>query len=79
MKSTSGIVEARLEFNLIIAGIIAAKSKPFFLDRNVLSNNNLSQHWKVSFCKSSQIYIYIYIYIYSFYNTVFKDSFTDLL
>ena len=51
MKSTSDIVEARLEFNLIIAGIIAAKSKPFFLDRNVLS--------KVSFCKSSQIYMYI--------------------
>ena len=40
---------------MILAGIIAAKTKPFVLHLNVLRNNDLSQHWEVSFCESSQI------------------------
>ena len=40
---------------MILAGIVAAKSKAFVVHLNVLSNNNLSHHWEVSFLgKSSQ-------------------------
>ena len=41
MKSTNGIVEARLEFDPSWkVGIIAAKSKPFVVHLNVLNYNN---------------------------------------